>query len=298
MEIFAPAKVNLLLKIINKRKDGYHNLFSIIQTVSLFDRIKIDLIKNNKKDIKIKCNLPELNNEKNICYKTTKLILEKCKKNYSVKINIKKNIPIGAGLGGASSDAACVILGLKKLLKIKISKKQLIAISSKIGKDIPFFLYQGCCIVESTGEKVRKFEVYPWKNKPLWFVIVYPNIILPTKKVYIKYDEIKKKINNSKFSKQKILNLLKKMKFNELLNNDLEEAVFKLYPKLKLLKQTMQSVIGNSCMSGSGSCFFSICKSKKEAIKSKKFIEKKFKNYKIYIAKSINTPKGGINLWK
>ncbi|MEN3013852.1 MAG: 4-(cytidine 5'-diphospho)-2-C-methyl-D-erythritol kinase [Endomicrobiia bacterium] len=279
----------MTLKILNKRKDGYHNIFSIIQTVSLFDKIKISIkLKKNVSENKliINCNIPELKNENNLCYKVAETILKKFKiENYFIKIDIEKNIPIGGGLGGASSDAACVALALVKLFKIKITKEKLIKILAKLGKDIPFFLFQGCCIVKSAGEKIKKI-IPPWTQKPLWFVLVYPNVILSTKKVYETYDKITK---NSfyKFDENKILDSIKKINLKTLLINDLEKAAFKVFPELKKIKQIMNRFSENVSMSGSGSCFFSVFKNKKEAEFFKKIVEKKLKNCKIYILKSI-----------
>lgn len=286
MQILAPAKVNLLLKIVNKRKDGYHNIFSIFQTVSLFDKIKISLSKKNRKNIIINCNINKLNNRKNLCYKVAEEISKIAKYNGEIKIEIKKNIPLGSGLGGASSDAAYVALALIKLLKVKISKRKLIKLLAKIGKDIPFFLYNSCCIVEGAGEKIKKIKNPPWKKKPLWFVVVYPNIILSTKKVYKTYDKIVKKTN--KFNKKAILELLKKGDINRILTNDLEKAAFKISKKLKKMKEILQKATLNVSMSGSGSSFFAVFKSRENAVHFKKIVEKQLKNCKIYILKSIN----------
>lgn len=286
MEILAPAKVNLFLKVLNKRKDGFHNIFSIIQTISLFDRIKIFLSKSNKKNIIISCNVKKLNNKNNLCYKVADELLKLSKFNGEVRIDIRKNIPLGSGLGGASSDGASVALALIKLLKIKISKKKLIKILADIGKDIPYFLYKGCCIVEGAGEKIKRIENPPWKKRPLWFIIIYPNIVLSTKKVYETYDKITEKSN--KFNKKTVVKLLSKGEVDKILINDLEKSAFKISRKLKKLKEFLNKNTQNVCMSGSGSCFFAVFNNRRDAICFKKKVEKQLKNCKIYISKSIN----------
>lgn len=253
----------------------------------MYDIVKVSIIKEN--NIVVNCNIKELSGEQNICYHIAKLFKEKFKLKQGIKVDIIKNIPIGGGLGGASSDAACVAKAILSLFKIKTEKETVVNLCSKIGKDIPFFFYQGLCIVESLGEKVTKLKP-PWTNTPLWFVIVYPDIVLLTKEVYQKYDEVVKKhgIAKEKIDKNKIIEDVKNKNFDNLLKNDLEQAAIEICPELNKVKDIMLRYSNLVSMTGSGSCFFTLSESYTQAIKLKLNIEKKLKNCKIFVARSIN----------
>jgi 4-diphosphocytidyl-2-C-methyl-D-erythritol kinase len=289
MVLKSPAKVNLLLKILSKRKDGYHNIFSVFQTISLYDKIKISVIPEDK--IVVKCNIKSIEGKKNLCYDLVDLFKKKYKIKKGIKIEIEKNIPLGSGLGGASSNVATVLEGLIKLFNIKMSEKEVVSLCSKIGKDVPFFIYKGLCIVESAGEKIKKIYQVPWEQKPLWFLLIYPNIILSTKDVYQNYD--KNFINNKKIKvdKNKIISLLLQEKFNNVVQNDLEQSAIQLVPYLKnikneLIKNSYNNVVS---MTGSGSCFFVLSRDKKEILKIKNKIKKnkEFKKHKFFVVKSV-----------
>lgn len=296
MKIKAPAKINIFLKILSKRKDGYHNIISLMQTVSLYDTIK--LCKMQEKKIILKCNIPSISGKENLCYKIAKFIKTKYKIKNGIKIEINKKIPIGSGLGGASSDAATVVMGMLKMFKIKEDIDNIVTLCAQFGKDIPFFFYKGCCIVESTGEKVTKLNSLV-KNK-LWFVLVVPKISVSTKKVYETYDKLlkdkkiqllNKKINIQQVKKILLSNNVKKLK--QILVNDLEVATLTLYPELKKLKQILLNTSELVNMTGSGTGFYIIANSKTEAEKIKKTVENvlkkcyKFKSSKVYVVKSV-----------
>lgn len=289
MFLKAPAKINILLKILSKRKDGYHNIFSVFQTVSLYDKIKLFFIPENK--IIIKCNIKSLEGKKNLCYNLVDLFKKRYKIKQGVCVEISKNIPVGSGLGGASSDVATVLNGLTKLFNIKISKKELVSICSKISKDAPFFIYKGLCVVESTGEKIKKLSSVPWKKKPLWFLLVYPNISLSTKEVYNIWDNKFLKNKNQKVDKKKTLNLLLDKRFKNVVQNDLEQPSVELVPSLRNLKDVLTKYSNNNVvsMTGSGSCFFVLSERREEILLIKKKIKKnkEFKNYKLFVVKSI-----------
>lgn len=282
MQRLAPAKINLFLKIISNREDGYHNLLSLFQTISLYDKIKVSSIPKDK--IIVNSNISTIRGKNNLCYKVAELIKKKYNIKKGIKIYIEKRIPIGSGLGGASSDAECVLECLCKIFNLKLSKDEMIDICYQIGKDVVYFLYKGLCIVESLGEKITKLKC---KN-PIWFVILYPNRILLTKDVYKTYDSINKKLSIP-YDKNDIIYFVKKDELEKILYNDLEIAAKKLFPLLKKIKQTMRELgAKNVSMSGSGSALFTLFRSKKEAEKFKEKIKKKFKKYKIFLAKNIN----------
>ncbi|MFN3966885.1 MAG: 4-(cytidine 5'-diphospho)-2-C-methyl-D-erythritol kinase [Endomicrobiia bacterium] len=159
MKLLSPAKINLSLRILNKREDGYHNIKSILQTVSLYDEIFIS-DSSSGKEIDFVCK-PEVTKkpEDNLAYKAILLLKRYTSEKRKVKVKIIKNIPVGAGLGGGSSNAATILKGLAKFWNIKISLNELKKLALKLGADVTFFLYGGKCLVEGSGERIKKLKL-------------------------------------------------------------------------------------------------------------------------------------------
>src|SRR3989339_441994 len=191
IKLKANAKINLFLDILNKRKDGYHNLKTVFQEVSLSDEIYIEQIEIG---IKIVCNDPNIpTDSRNLVYKAADLIKKYSKIDKGIQIKITKGIPVGAGLGGGSSDAASVLKGLNKMWQLKLSKKVLINIAKKIGADVPFFIEGGRCSATGIGDILKPVSV----KKKEWYVIVKPCFEISTKYVYSQLTKINK---NSKIT--------------------------------------------------------------------------------------------------
>jgi len=268
MKLKASAKINISLHILNKRKDGYHNINSILQTVNLYDEIYIEKI--NKNNIEFSCDWTEFkkfscDDNKNIAYLTALKLKKFFKINSGVKIHIIKHIPPGGGLGGGSSDAAEVILGFLKLFKIKISRNELIKFSKKIGSDIPFFLYKGCCYIEGKGEKIRKLH-FPWR-KNSYILLIYPDINISTEKIYSLWDKNKPRS----------------------LTNDFENIVFELYPEIYKLKKILVNFKSNYVsLTGTGSCIYGLFYNREKSIKIFKKLTELYKNYKVYLLKLVS----------
>jgi 4-diphosphocytidyl-2-C-methyl-D-erythritol kinase len=172
------------------------------------------------------------------------------------------------------------------MFNLNITKNELMQLGSQIGKDVPYFLYKGLCLVEEMGEKITKIPSYPWKENPLWFVLVYPNKILLTKDVYEMYDKIGCK--EIRVTKKKILDFIRQKDIKSLLYNSLETPAFKIMPMLKRIKNLMFELEAkNVSMSGSGSTIFSVFFEQDEAVKFKNKLEKAIKNCSIFLAKSV-----------
>jgi len=173
--IQANAKINLNLKILGRRKDNFHQIESIIQSIDLSDFL---LFEKSKKDIfsgAIVC--PK---SQNIIFKAKKILEESLKRKLPCKIHLQKSTPIAAGLGGGSADAAATLIALNKLYNLNLPRKKLVKIGVKIGADLPFFFYGGTCKIEGAGEIVT-----PVKQKlPKFFVLFRPHKRIETKKVY------------------------------------------------------------------------------------------------------------------
>ncbi|MCM8756586.1 MAG: 4-(cytidine 5'-diphospho)-2-C-methyl-D-erythritol kinase [Candidatus Omnitrophica bacterium] len=253
IRVISPAKINLYLNIIGKYKNGFHKIESIVNRVSIFDELLISVNRSNK--INIFCNHKELENEDNLCFKAAKLIKEKFNLPFGFNIFLKKNIPLGAGLGGGSSNAAFTLKGINKLLDLRIPQRDLFKLGAILGSDVNFFLKDTSWgYMEGKGEKVTCLDL----ETKLKYLVVYPNIKLSTKVVYQNT-----KVGLTKFInrvniliyllRQKDLSLVEKFCFN-----CLEKSAFNLDSNLKSVKEFFERRGFFCMMSGSGSAFFTI----------------------------------------
>ena len=183
LTVKSPAKVNLFLKITGKRSDGYHTLLTLFHRISLVDVLTLKKIPSG---IKIKSNIKNLpTDSRNIIWKALDAVEKMCPLKGGVSVTIKKQIPIGGGMGGGSSNAASFILSLKRLYKLKISRKMLYKIGSKLGADVNFFLADvNQALGSGTGNQIKPIPC----SEKLWFVIVTMPKALLTSKVYRSLD--------------------------------------------------------------------------------------------------------------
>ncbi|MDR2709576.1 MAG: 4-(cytidine 5'-diphospho)-2-C-methyl-D-erythritol kinase, partial [Elusimicrobiota bacterium] len=179
IKVLAPAKINLFLELINRRPDGYHNLITIMQEIDLYDEISFEI--NSTGDIVLTSSNKDLAcDESNLIYKACKKIKERFSISAGFNIFLQKNIPMGAGLGGGSSDAASAIKALVKLFDIKCSKSILAEIASKLGADTAFFLTGHTALCEGIGEIVTPLNCMGH----LSFVLVNPNYSIATADIF------------------------------------------------------------------------------------------------------------------
>ena len=239
----ANAKINIFLDVLDKRNDGYHNIKTIFQEISLADDIIIKETSGQKGEIVINISDPRLPaDQRNLAYKAADIIKKYAGVECGVEIDIEKKIPASAGLGGGSSDAACVLKGLNKIWNLKINKDQLCSLGKMIGADVPFFIYGGRCLGEGIGDVLTRI---PFKKKE-WYVIVHPCFEISTKFVYNQLTETKKKCIIKNYY------------------NKLENVVLPLYPEVGIIKQKLKMWgAAHSLMSGSGSCVFGVVKDRK-----------------------------------
>lgn len=262
LKVFSPAKINCFLYVTGKRDDGYHDLSSLMTCLELYDEIEIEETNNNK--IEVICDhhfVPQ--DETNIAFKAAFLFyknLGSIKKNQGngVLIKIKKKIPVGAGLGGGSSNAASVLMALNSLHDNVYSKSQLIKIAVLLGADVPFFIFGGPAIARGIGEKLEECSVLV----PYHVLICYPGVFASTAKVFKNIDikltskrkfDIDVRLNNW----LDIWNKALKVDAAKYLHNDLENAAYKLYPDILHTKEEMECVLSEKVsMTGSGSSLF------------------------------------------
>lgn len=178
MLIKAYAKINLSLDVIGKRDDGYHLLRMIMQTIDLYDIISINKAGNGINITTNKSYLPT--DERNLCYKSAKLFMEKFNIQGGINIDIKKNIPVAAGMAGGSTDAAAVLKGMRELYELNVSDEELMGLGLNIGADVPYCISGGTALCEGIGEKITKLKEF--KNHIL--VVVKPPFGVSTKEVY------------------------------------------------------------------------------------------------------------------
>jgi len=179
------AKINLYLKIGKKLKSGYHNIQSVMQPVLLHDNISFE--KLNEDVIMVQSNNPDLESKGNLAYKAASLLKEGLKVKEGVKINIEKNIPMSAGLGGGSSNAANTLVILNKLWDLRLTQKKLIDFGSEIGSDVPFFIAGETSLVEGIGNKIKPLR----KSISMNIVLVNPGIKVSTSWAYRHFDTMK-----------------------------------------------------------------------------------------------------------
>ncbi len=183
------AKLNLYLEILRQRGDGYHSISTLFEKISLCD--KIILKSRPDKKINIICkekNIPK--GKSNFAYRSAELLQDKYNTGKGVDIEIIKRIPVGSGLGGGSSNAAAVLLGLNRLWKLSLTQEKLVNLAKKIGSDVPFFIYQ-CSFAEGRGRGEKIIPIKSLNRLKLWHILVVPKVIVPTAVVYRNWDKLK-----------------------------------------------------------------------------------------------------------
>ncbi|GAB4289946.1 MAG: 4-(cytidine 5'-diphospho)-2-C-methyl-D-erythritol kinase [Ignavibacteriaceae bacterium] len=268
IKLQAPAKINIGLNITERRKDGYHNIETIFYPVQLSDEITIRESENDH----FVSNDPVLKTDKTNLIIHTKMMIEK----YTgwplpAYIELNKRIPVSAGLGGGSSDAAAVLKGLNEVFDLKIPRETLLKFALKLGSDVPFFIDSVPCYGSGRGEKL-----FPVKLKISYPVLlVNPGIFIPTRWAYfyVKPSKPEKSLRDFIDAENPFESLLE----SGILKNDFEPVVFRKHPEIKRLKHDLQnSGAMISLMSGSGSTVFGIFKDLETAKEAERLFEKRY----------------------
>ena len=283
IKIKSYCKINLCLKVIKKLSNGYHDISSLITFCNLHDVISISKVKNLSDKITFSGKFKGgINYNSNTVVKVLNLLRKNnFLLNQSFKINIQKNIPHGSGLGGASSNAAVLLNYFNKRMNLKISKKKLMKLATQIGFDVPISLEKRNTFL--TGRKGKIIRL----NQRFGFniLIVYPNLICSTEKIYRKNREKSPIIDDLFFrkkGKQLIDSLIKR-------NNDLEKIVVKIYPKIGKIINYIKSQKGCffSRITGSGSACIGIFCNISDANYAQKMIKLKYPKYWCSVSKTI-----------
>lgn len=287
IEIKSRAKVNLSLDVVGKRSNGYHEVDMIMQQIDLYDLLVLEKISG--KSIEIECSNPYVpTDDRNIVYKAIEAVNEYLNIKNGIKIIINKNIPVAAGLGGGSSNAASAIKAYNKLYDLGLSKEEMKKIGGKIGADVPFFFEGGCCRATGIGEILEPIKGLDYG----WIVLCKPNIGVSTESIYksLNYPLIKKHPDVDgmveALEAEDIMMLSKK------LGNVLEQVTLKRHSVVKDIKNRMlESNALGVLMSGSGPTVFGIFKNYKSG---KKMLKKLGSIYnETYLIRAFNGGENG-----
>jgi 4-diphosphocytidyl-2-C-methyl-D-erythritol kinase len=239
---FAPAKINLYLHILGRRPDGFHELETLMAPISLGDTLDLDLIAEG---IEFTCSDPALSDAKdNLATKAARVFLGEFKLATGVRIHLEKKVPVGAGLGGGSSDAAAVLLALRELTKIGCPDAKLAELAARLGSDIPFFIYRTPAICRGRGEIIEPFTL----TEKYQGLLIHPGFGVSTPWAYKTYAQ-----NPSQGAPGRTF-------ADFTLRNDLEPPAFSKYPWLPTAKAWLQKQpeVLDALMSGSGSSVFAV----------------------------------------
>lgn len=280
MKIKAHGKINLSLDIKGKLPDGYHELEMIMQEIDLNDELDINIIEEG---IEIKCDKKYIPTDKrNTVYKAIELVLSKYNIKKGVSVNIIKNIPSQAGLGGGSSDAAGVIMGLNKLFSLNLKIEDLISLGKEIGADVPFFMVGGTALCKGIGEKIEKIKSFKGRT----ILLVKPYFGVSTKLAYDLFD-LEKEIKE--IETPKIIKYIEEgmdEKVVSLMGNVLEDVIVKKYNEILRIKNNLiQNGAIGSMMTGSGSTVFSIFNDEEKAKIAYEKMKMKYKD--VFLTKTI-----------
>jgi len=242
--------VNFYLRVVGRRLDGYHLLESVMAPVSLFDRIS--LRRNTSGRIRLRCNRPELANDANLAARAACLLRDEARSSAGVDIRLRKRIPAGAGLGGGSSDAAAVLLGLNRLWRLRLPRPRLATLALRLGADVPFFLHRSSAIVRGIGERVEPCPSFPAVS----LVLVYPGFPVDTAWVF----------RNLRWRKPRrapqspITGFLRGLlPLTHLLHNDLEAVAAAAHQEIHTLERKLVDLGAAAArMTGSGSAVFGL----------------------------------------
>ena len=255
--VFAPAKVNVILRILDRRPDGFHNLWSVMQAVVLDDEVQIRL-RADRQDIQLRCDATDLAaDQSNLVYRAAAAVLARAQQSVGLDIGLRKRIPMGAGLGGGSSDAAATIIGLNCLLQLKWSPAQMAEVGQSLGSDVPFFLFSPAACVTGRGEAVRPVVI----EGARWVVLVNPGFGVDTKWAYQELAATRTSVRPLSKAQQE-LDRQSRMSWVQLIaaaENDFEAPVFAAHGKLREIKQSLQDHGAEiALLSGSGATVFGV----------------------------------------
>lgn len=258
LRILTPAKVNLILRVLERRPDGFHAVWSLLQTVGLDDELTFTIKPGGTPRIDLRCDHALLAaDQSNLVYRAAQLVLERVDRAVDLSITLTKRIPLGAGLGGGSSDAAATILGLTRLLGLNWSVEQMAEVGQQLGSDVPFFFLAPAAYVTGRGEQVRPVRL----TGARWIALVNPGFPVETKWAYHQLSATRSAVLPLSPALQRLAarSVLDWSEVVTLAENDFEAPVFARHPVLAQIKQQLlEQGAEAALLSGSGATIFGV----------------------------------------
>jgi 4-diphosphocytidyl-2-C-methyl-D-erythritol kinase len=258
LTVYAPAKINLVLEVLGKNND-YHRISSIVQSIDLCDVLNFQL----DEEICFECDEPSLKRD-NLVTRAAALLKESTKYSRGARIELRKHIPWGVGLGGGSSDAAATLLALNELWGFGLPLSELVYLASKLGSDVPFFIHKGTALVEGKGEKVTPLPSLPSTS----FVLLVPTVARTSGKTKQMYSNLRvADFTERQFVQQALVSLRQGKAIEyDLMFNVFERIAFDFFPKLEEYRKVLKEEgAPRICLAGSGPCLFTFFSEAKEA---------------------------------
>jgi len=277
LEKQSPCKVNLLLNILGKRPDGFHELETVMHPIRVFDQLSFT---RSPKGIELSCSEPSLPADAgNLVYRAAALFLERTRITEGVKLHIEKRIPLAAGLGGGSGDAATTLLGMNELFDAPLGQVELSELAASLGSDVPFFLQDKPALATGRGEKIQSLDAFPACQGAV-FVLIHPGFGIATAWAYQQLARFPASLNGRPGRAQKLISLLNAADLRAAGNefyNSLEAPALQKFPILVLFQEFLRSEgAAATLMSGSGSTTFAIFESQSTATQAVEKFKGKF----------------------
>lgn len=257
----AYAKLNLYLEVFERRRDGYHDIETIFQTVGLADELRFD----EQSGLTLTCDVAELESENNLALRAANLLRDQTGVDHGVHIDIRKRIPVAAGLAGGSADAAVTLIALNELWKLGEPTERLRDYAAQLGSDVPYLTLGGTVAATGRGDHLTPLDPI----RKTWFLLLHPPLQVSAARVY-NHPNLRKshepRTDSITDSFRVALETLAKGALSDVFHNAMEFAVFSEHPELAVLKQRMLDAgCASALMSGSGPTLFGLCKNQEHA---------------------------------
>ena len=284
----APAKTNLILRVLDRRADGFHNLWSVMQTVGLEDDITIRLNRDHE-DLRLHCDVASLSTDQtNLVIRAAAAVLRRCERTLGMDIALTKRIPMGAGLGGGSSDAAATIIGLNRLLNLGWSAMEMAQVGQALGSDVPFFFFAPSAVVTGRGEHVSPVRL----KGSRWIVLVNPGFSVETKWAYQELSSSRTHVP-ALSDQQAALDREHEMSWEQIMQaaeNDFETPVFAAHPDLRAIKRDLLTQGAEvALLSGSGATVFGVFRDEARAKHAHAYFQPR-PRYRVFVVATASGP--------
>ncbi len=263
VEVAAPGKVNLILHVLDRRPDGYHNIWSVMHAFELADTVVVEL--NGRSGIRLTCEGADLPTDSaNLAYRAAQLVLAQVRWRDGLRLHVRKRLPVAAGLGGGSSDAAATIQALAALLDTGWSRTEMVQLGQEIGSDVPFFFYGPTALVEGRGERVTPLQL----EAERWLLLVNPGVAISTAWAYERLAAVRAGQDGRAPGRlprlavdhgTEVSQLVKWHKLLPLIGNDFAPVMEQEYPALREIRELLLARGAQTAMlSGSGATVFGV----------------------------------------